>query len=169
MFESLANSQVPATLTPSLADAAADVPPPFDDGCFNGFTDASVHTCLFGDTTASRSVVLFGDSHALMWFPAIDNLAKQQHDGLVVMAKATCPPFEIPIFSPDLGRPYTECDQWRAAELRRMATLRPAVVILGFSHEYGIAQDHVTVDGPAWLSGLGDMISTIERDTAPGW
>ena len=32
-----------------------------------------------------------------------------------------------------------------------MATLRPAVVILGFSREYGIADDHVVVDGPAWI------------------
>ncbi len=40
IYESLANSQVPASLTPSLADAAADTPVPFNDGCFDGFTDA---------------------------------------------------------------------------------------------------------------------------------
>ncbi len=165
VYESLANSQVPASLTPSLDNAAADVPVPFDDGCFNGFTDASVHTCLYGDTSSSRSIVLFGDSHALMWFPAIDKLANEQHDALVVMAKATCPPLEISIFSPDLGRPYTECSSWRAAELQRMTVLHPAVVILGFSREYGIATDHVTVDGPAWLSGLSDMITTVQRDS----
>ena len=100
-----------------------------------------------------------------MWFPAIDNLANQQHDALVVMAKATCPPIDITIFSPDLGRTYTECNEWRAAELERMTALRPAVVILGFSREYGIPDDHVVVDGPAWQSGLADMITTIERDT----
>ncbi len=165
VYESLANPQVPASLTPSLADASADAPVPFNDGCFDDFTDASVHPCLYGDTSSSRSVVLFGDSHAIMWFPAIDNLANQQHDALVVMAKATCPPIDITIFSPDLGRTYTECQEWRAAELERMTTLRPAVVILGFSREYGIPDDHVVVDGPAWQSGLADMITTIERDT----
>ena len=165
VYESLANPQVPASLTPSLADAAADAPVPFNDGCFDDFTDASVHPCLYGDTSSSRSIVLFGDSHALMWFPAIDNLANQQHDALVVMAKGTCPPIDITIFSPDLGRTYTECNEWRAAELERMTTLRPAVVILGFSREYGIPDDHVVVDGPAWQSGLADMITTIERDT----
>ena len=162
---SLANLQVPESLTPSLSDAAADVPVPSDDGCFDGFTDTSVHPCLYGDTSSSSSIVLFGDSHALMWFPAFENLASQQHDALVVMTKATCPPLEISVFSPELGRPYTECDKWRAAELQRMSTLHPAVVILGFSREYGIADDHVVVDGPAWLTGLSDMITTIERDT----
>ena len=165
VYESLANPDVPANLTPSLANAAADAPVPEGDGCFDGFTDTSVHSCLYGDTTSSRTVVLFGDSHALQWFPAIDNLAQQQHDALVVMAKATCPPIDITIFSPNLGRTYTECNEWRDAELQRMTTLRPAVVILGFSREYGIPDDHVVVDGPAWLSGLTDMITTIERDT----
>ncbi len=163
--QSLANQQVPASVTPSLANAAADIPVPFDDGCFDDFTDTSVHPCLYGDTSSSRSIVLFGDSHALMWFPAIDNLANQQHDSLVVMAKATCPPIDIPIFSPDLGHTYTECNKWRGAELERMTTLRPAVVILGFSREYGIPDDHVVVDGPAWQSGLAAMITTIERET----
>ena len=165
VYESLANPDVPANLTPSLADAAADTPVPEADGCFDGFTETSVNTCLYGDTTSSHTVVLFGDSHALQWFPAIDNLANQQHDALVVMAKATCPPIDITIFNPDLGRTYTECNEWRASELQRMTALRPAVVILGFSREYGIPDDHVVVDGPAWLSGLSQMINTVKQDT----
>jgi peptidoglycan/LPS O-acetylase OafA/YrhL len=165
VYKGLANPDVPANLSPSLANAAADIPVPEGDGCFDGFTDATVHTCLFGDTTSSRTVVLFGDSHALQWFPAMDALANQQHDALVVMAKATCPPIDITVFSPSLGRDYTECNEWRAAELQRMTALRPAVVILGFSREYGIPDDHVIVDGQAWLSGLAEMITTIEQDT----
>lgn len=164
VYESLANPDVPANLTPSLADAAGDVPAP-EDGCLDGFTDTSVHPCVYGDTSSHRSIVLFGDSHAIQWFPAIDNLANQQHDALVVMTKATCPPISITVYSPDLGRTYTECNEWRTAELQRMTTLRPAVVILGFSREYGIADDHVIVDGSAWLSGLTDMITTIEQNS----
>jgi peptidoglycan/LPS O-acetylase OafA/YrhL len=163
--DSLNDPDVPANLTPSLADAAANAPVPENDGCFDNFTDTAVHSCLYGDTTSSRTVVLFGDSHALQWFPAIDNIANEEHDALVVAAKATCPPIDITVFSPDLGRDYTECNEWRAAELQRMSTLRPAVVILGFSREYGIADDHVTVDGEAWLSGLRQMITTIEQST----
>jgi hypothetical protein len=165
VVQSLATEQVPANLTPSLSKASGDVAAPFDDGCLDGFTDATVHRCLYGDTTSSRTIVLFGDSHAVQWFPAIDALANQQGDALVVMAKATCPPIDISIYSPDLGRPYTECDEFRAAAVDRMTALHPAVVILGFSREYGIPDDHVVVDGPAWLSGLTEMITTIQQDT----
>ena len=52
-----------------------------------------------------------------------------------------------------------------AAELRGWRRCDPAVVILGFSREYGIADDHVVVDGPAWICGLTQMITTIEKDT----
>jgi hypothetical protein len=109
--------------------------------------------------------VLFGDSHALQWFPAVDTLAKQRNDAVVVMTKSTCPPIDVPIYNPNLGRPYTECDKWKSAELARMASLHPAVVILGFSREYGIPDEHVVVDGEAWLSGLSEMITTIESST----
>ena len=40
-------------LTPSLSDAAADAPAP-EDGCLNGFTDTSVHPCIYGDTGSSK-------------------------------------------------------------------------------------------------------------------
>ncbi|HEX4162322.1 MAG TPA: acyltransferase family protein [Acidimicrobiales bacterium] len=166
VYQSLANPDVPANLKPSLSLAASDLPVPEDNGCLDGYTDATVHPCVYGDTSSTTSIVLFGDSHALQWFPAIDRLANQQHDALVVMAKATCPPIDITIFQPELGHSYTECDAWRTAELQRMATLRPAVVILGFSREYGIADDHVVVDGQAWLAGLAEMITTIEHDSS---
>ncbi len=165
VFQSLANPDVPANLKPSLADAASDLPVPEDSGCLNGYTDAAVHPCVYGDTSSATSIVLFGDSHALQWFPAIDTLANQQNDAVVVMTKATCPPIDVTVYNPDLGRTYTECDRWKKAELARMATLRPAVVILGFSREYGIPDDHVVVDGQAWLSGLAEMITTIQNST----
>ena len=165
VYRSLANPDVPKNLRPSLSDASADLPTPEEDGCLDGYTDAVVHSCVFGDTASATSIVLFGDSHALQWFPAIDNLANQQDDAVVVMTKATCPPIYVTVYNPDLGRTYTECDRWKRAELAHMAALHPAVVILGFSREYGIPDDHVVVDSPAWLSGLSKMITTIQNST----
>jgi len=159
--QSVGADEVPDNLQPTLDAASGDLPAPSVDGCFNDFTDTTVHACDYGDVSSPHTVVLFGDSHALMWFPALDNLADQRHWHLVAMAKATCPPLDVPVFSPDLGHWYTECDEWKAAALARMRALHPAVVILGFSREYGIDNDHVVVDGPAWMSGLTQMITTL--------
>jgi peptidoglycan/LPS O-acetylase OafA/YrhL len=166
--QSVGIQDVPANLTPSLADAAADEAAPFVDGCFDGFSENSVNACNYGDVTApaSKTVVLFGDSHALMWFPAFDNLANQYGWHLIPQSKATCPPININVYSPDLGGWYTGCNQWRAAVVARIQALHPALVVLGFSREYGIADDHVVVDGAAWMQGLSSMMTTLRATGA---
>ena len=166
--QSVGIQDVPANLEPNLADAAADEATPFVDGCFDGFTENSVNPCNYGDVTAppSRTVVLFGDSHALMWFPAFDNLANQYGWHLIPQAKATCPPINITVYSPSLGEWYTGCNQWRAAVVARIQALHPAVVVLGFSREYGIPDDRVVVDGAAWMQGLSSMMTTLRATGA---
>ena len=166
--QSVGIQAVPANLTPSLAGASADEAAPFVDGCFDGFTDNAVNPCNYGDVTAppSKTVVLFGDSHALMWFPAFDNLADQEGWHLIPQAKATCPPIYIPVYSPVLGEWYTGCDQWRAAVVARIQALHPALVVLGFSREYGIPDDRVVVDGAAWMQGLSSMMTTLRATGA---
>jgi hypothetical protein len=165
--QSVGIQDVPANLTPSLAGAAADEAAPFVDGCFDGFTENSVNPCNYGDVTAppSKTVVLFGDSHALMWFPAFDNLANQYGWHLIPQAKATCPPIDINVYSPILGGWYTGCNEWRAAVVARIQALHPAVV-LGFSREYGIPDDRVVVDGAAWMQGLSSMMTTLRATGA---
>jgi peptidoglycan/LPS O-acetylase OafA/YrhL len=166
--QSVGTQDVPANLTPSLADAASDEATPFVDGCFDGFTDNSVNSCNYGDVTAppSKTVVLFGDSHALMWFPAFDNLANQDGWHLIPQAKATCPPININVYSPSLGGWYTGCNEWRAAVVARIQALHPALVVLGFSREYGIPDDRVVVDGAAWMQGLSSMMTTLRATGA---
>jgi hypothetical protein len=166
--QSVGTLDVPANLTPSLADAASDEAVPFVDGCFDGFTENSVNPCNYGDVAAppSKTVVLFGDSHALMWFPAFDNLADQYGWHLIPQAKATCPPINITVYSPSLGGWYTGCNQWRAAVVARIQALHPALVVLGFSREYGIPDDHVVVDGAAWMQGLSSMMTTLRATGA---
>jgi hypothetical protein len=166
--QSVGTLDVPANLTPSLANAAADEAVPFVDGCFDGFTENSVNPCNYGDVTAppDKTVVLFGDSHALMWFPAFDNLANQDGWHLIPQAKATCPPINITVYSPSLGGWYTGCNQWRAAVVARIQALHPALVVLGFSREYGIPDDHVVVDGTAWMQGLSSMMTTLRATGA---
>lgn len=166
--QSVGIQDVPSNLAPSLAGAAADEAAPFVDGCFDGFTGNSVNPCNYGDVTAppSKTVVLFGDSHALMWFPAFDNLANQYGWHLIPQAKATCPPIDINVYSPNLGGWYTGCNEWRAAVVARIQALHPAVVVLGFSREYGIPDDRVVVDGAAWMQGLSSMMTTLRATGA---
>jgi SGNH domain-containing protein len=151
---------VPANLDPSLSGARADEPPVFVDGCLDTYTDTSLRHCTFANSSAPTTVVLFGDSHAAMWFPAVQHEAEQYGWRLITWTKATCPPFPVPIFSPVLGRTFTECAEWRADVLNQIAAIHPSLVILGVARHYTDIYNF-TPYSPVWLSGLGQEVSAI--------
>ena len=159
---SLPVTLVPANLEPSLPDAHTDEAPVFVNGCLDTYTDSSLRPCVSGDTASSTTVVLTGDSHAAMWFPAVDLVAQRQGWRLITWTKATCPPFPLPIFSPVLGRTFTECDQWRADVLDQIAAIRPALVILAVARHYTELYNF-TPYSAVWLSGLGQEVGAIRR------
>jgi SGNH domain (fused to AT3 domains) len=156
---------VPSNLDPSLVDASSSEAAPFYDGCLLGFTATAVPPCVFGDTTSRTTVVMFGDSHATMWFPAVDEVADARHWRLVVWTKATCPPVDVTLVSPDLGRTYYECDEWRKNVTSLIDTMHPRLVVLGMAPNYD-SPYAVTQDGPAWLAGLSRSISALRSSGA---
>ena len=151
---------VPANLDPSLSGARADEPAVFVDGCLDTYTDTSLRHCTFANTDAPTTVVLFGDSHAAMWFPAVQQEAEQYGWRLITWTKATCPPFPVPIFSPVLGRTFSECDEWRSGVLNQIAAIHPALVILGVARHYSDIYNF-TPYSDVWLSGLGQEVRAI--------
>ena len=159
---SLQSPDVPANLQPTLEHAHHDDPPVFYDGCMDSYLDSSVRTCAFGDLTSTTSVVLFGDSHAAMWFPALDSAANQNGWKLYNWTKATCPPIELPIVSPVLGRNFTECESWRQTVLQRIEQVRPALVVFGVARHYTSIYGFTPYQQP-WLSGMAQMVSEITR------
>ncbi len=159
---SLGVNDVPANLEPTLPDADADEPPVFVNGCLDSYTDTSLQPCVSGDTSSSTTVLLTGDSHAAMWYPAVNDAAVQFGWKLITWTKATCPPFPLPIFSPVLGRTFTECDEWRQDVLNQIAAIHPALVVLGVARHYTDIYNF-TPYSPVWLSGLGQEVSAIRN------
>jgi hypothetical protein len=151
---------VPSNLEPSLGSAHGDKARPFLDGCNATYSIATVHRCAYGATQSTTSVMLFGDSHASQWFPALDAIANVRNWRLVVADKSTCPPLELTVFSPVLGRTYTECSAFRQSALARIRAERPKVVILGAARHYS-TDYHFSVYGSQWISGLASMVREI--------
>jgi peptidoglycan/LPS O-acetylase OafA/YrhL len=152
---------VPRNLTPPLAAAAGDKATPFVDGCNLTWTATAQPPCRY--TTGQRRVVILGDSHAAQWFPPLQELSTEHHWQLESFTKTTCPPLQLAVFSPYLGRPYSECADWRQNVLSRIATEKPDLVVLGvarhYSPDYGFS-----VYGPAWLAGLAATVRQLHAD-----
>lgn len=155
---SLTTQNVPANLQPTLSQAASNKAPPLVDGCMLSWLPVYQPTCAY--TQGSPTVVLMGDSHAAQWEPPLQQIAQTNGWRLQVWAKATCPPNNMPIFSPYLGRPYTECEQWRTDMLARIAAEHPALVVLGVARHYDSAYGFLPYDAQ-WLAGLQRTVSAI--------
>ncbi|WP_448642739.1 acyltransferase family protein [Geodermatophilus sp. URMC 63] len=156
---------VPSNLTPPLAEARADVPEVFTDGCVLSWRTAEQHTCEFGDAASPVLVALVGDSHAAQWVPALQPVAEQRGWRLQVASKVTCPLLDLPITSPYLGRPYTECVQWREQVVAGLRAAPPSLVVLAATRRYG-ADFGFTAYDEAWLDALGRMVAELRSTGA---
>jgi peptidoglycan/LPS O-acetylase OafA/YrhL len=105
--------------TPREAETKENRPQMYADGCHLNPPETEVPECVYGNPSSKTTVVLFGDSHAMQWFPALNELAKERDWRLVGLTKAACPPAEVHIYNASLRRAYRECDEWRERMLER--------------------------------------------------
>ncbi len=162
VVDSVGLQAVPSNLRPPLADAPADKPEVFLNGCVRSWRDVGQSECASGDTASPMSVALVGDSHAAMWSPAFEDLAAQRHWRLETLAKVTCPLQDLRITSPYLGREYTECEQWRSDILDRLQKERPQLVVLSMSRRYGADFGFTSYD-QAWLDSLTRSVAQLRN------
>ncbi|WP_160097053.1 acyltransferase family protein [Rhodococcus sp. T7] len=163
--ESAGLQAVPSNLSPPLADAPADKPAVFVNGCVRSWLEVGQDECASGDVTSATTVALVGDSHAAMWAPAFETAAEQNHWRLETMGKVTCPLLDLPLTSPYLGREYSECEQWRGEILDRLRTERPRLVVLNMSRRYG-ADFGFSVYGGPWLDSLTRLVTELRATGA---
>lgn len=149
---------VPSNLSPPLGNITK--PEAFVNGCVLSWMAVALPDCTSGDINSATKVALIGDSHAGMWQPALETAAQQSHWRLDTFAKVTCPPMKLPILSPYLGREFTECQQWRADVLARVAKERPALIVLDMVRRYGADFGFVSYD-QTWLDGLIRLVSQL--------
>jgi len=123
-------------LRPTPRDADADQPRMYDDGCWQTRSGTRSPDCRYGDEEARATIVLFGDSHAAMYAPALDAIARRRDAALLVLSKQGCHPAELPLWNGPLGRHYEECDAWRADALARIERERPLLVVTAGANGY---------------------------------
>src|SRR5690606_1094399 len=121
--------------------------------------------CAYGDPSAARTMVLFGDSHAAQWFPALERIALTRGWRLVSLTKSGCPAVDVSLFNLALGRPYEECDAWRDAVMRRIASERPAVVVVANASLY-LEDERQQLDIDAWKQGLARTVASLRKADA---
>jgi len=157
---------LPGNLTPAIDRVGYDKPRVYDDGChLESAPTVAPAGCVYGDPVSATTVVLFGDSHAAQWFPALERIAVQRRWRLVSLTKSSCSAAEVPIYHETLKRAYTECQAFQRSALARIAQLAPALVVVGSSFDYRLAEPG-TDPAARWRSGWDRLFAQLRATGA---
>jgi hypothetical protein len=133
----------------------------FFDGCVRSYRSIDDDPCTSADPTSSITVALAGDSHAAMWHPALESMARRRHWRLQTFAKSSCPLLDLPTVIPYLGgREYLECKQWREGVIARLTAEHPRLIVIGMMRRYG-RDFGFTAYGPDWLAAVTRLVSRL--------
>jgi len=126
-----------------------------------GFPSTEVVECVAGNSASRFTVVLFGDSHAGQWFPAFEQIANDRGWRLVLIRKPACPTARVKPFNVFLNKPYTECEVWREAAIRRIIRIHPALVVIA-NRQLQTFQVSWNSPNDTWRAGSRDTLETLD-------
>lgn len=139
--------------------------PAYSDECDVTRAATSSSACVHGDPNGSRTAVIYGDSHAAMWIPTFDLIGKASDWKIIQLNKPGCVAPDFPTFSNVLGREYTECIEYRAWAVEKIAEIEPDLVIITSAYDGSLRStgDEGTTEGveQAWEEGLGKTIDAV--------
>ncbi len=153
-------------LRPNPLRAREDRSRAFYDGCLVGMSGTNSNRCLYGDPDGTKTVILFGDSHAMQYFPAVEQLAKDNKWRMILLTKAECTPGEVKIRSMVEDRHYDQCDTWREQTLQRIekSGSRVLVVMSGDTAYTPYGKNGEELSGEAGSKALEEgYLKTINR------
>jgi hypothetical protein len=158
-------------LRPNPLKARADRGSSYYEGCMVGIPGTNSNKCFYGDPHGKKTLVLFGDSHAMQYFPTVEELVNLRHWRLVVLTKAECPPEELEVKSMIEDREYSQCDEWRQDALERIETgdEHTTVIMSGDTEytPYGPNGEELSGDAAAEAMEAG-YLRTLKRIEAAG-
>ena len=133
----------------------------YEMGCDDWYQSSRVRPCLLGGQAAPKTAVIFGDSIGLQWFPALANTFPAPEWKVVVLTKSSCPILDKPFFYARIGRRYFECEIWRDASIRYIASLAPDVVVVGSAASYDASDQQWPGAEKRILTVLGSVTKSL--------
>ncbi len=126
-----ADGRVPSDLQPALWAARDDLPKSYEDGCHTQTEQApSTAPCVYGNLASKTTIVLFGDSHALSWFPAVEQMALDRGWKLLSLTMSACSPADMPVWNASFNRVSAACANWRSLAIARIVKAHPAIILV---------------------------------------
>ncbi len=156
---------VPATIVPALSNASTDYGGySAPAACSADLEQSTEKLCTLGDVRGRRLLMVYGDSHADMWLPAFDRLAKRAHMRLLVLGKPNCPASLVSISNPSgIGTPggaYVACDEWHKWAVKTINALSPSILVISQDSTYN-RPGPKGFTAAQWANGLRALFKEI--------
>ncbi len=139
--------------------------PAYSDECDVSRAATSSSACTHGDQDGEKVAVVYGDSHAAMWIPAFDIIGQADGWQVIQLNKPGCIAPDFPTYSNVMGGEYTECIEYRAWAMDKIAEIEPDLVIVTSARDGSLlsANGQGTTEGldQAWEEGLGRTLDNI--------
>ena len=123
-------TSLPKKLTPTLLQVPNSRKAWFNNDCTSDFSSSDLYQCVGGNPSSKKLIILYGDSHASMWMTAIDSIAKNKNYRVIMLAKLACPIVQTTIWSYQVNKPFTECDDWNSKARELISKLHPDYLIV---------------------------------------
>jgi hypothetical protein len=126
--------------------------------------------CTIGDISARKLMIVYGDSHAIMWLPAFDAIARAAHWRLVVIGAYFCPAELVTVANPPQsgleGGPYVKCDRWHSWVVETINKMHPNLVVISQESFYPPpaigGRQALFFSSSQWQDGLKGLLSAIK-------
>ncbi len=126
-----ADGRIPSDLQPALWAARGDYPQTYLDGCHTQTEQPpSTASCVYGNLASHTTIALFGDSHALSWFPAVEQIAEDRGWKLLSLTMSACTPADMPVWNASFNRVSAACANWRSLAIARLVKAHPAIILV---------------------------------------
>jgi hypothetical protein len=148
--------------------ASTDTPVPYKDRCHveQNLTQTKA-SCIYANANSKTTIVLFGDSHALSWFPAIEQIAINHKWKLVSLTMSSCWPSTIPAWNSVTDVLMKNCAIWRAATLKKISTLHPYITFVAGTRGFETIDSKGNVlktqaRQAAWINGMNTTLTSLK-------
>ncbi|HEX6681445.1 MAG TPA: acyltransferase family protein [Candidatus Limnocylindrales bacterium] len=150
----------PGPPKPSPKQARTDLPAV---GACQVSTGVTVNgKCLLGNAASPERVVLLGDSHAMQWYPALAEVAKQRGWAMEILGKSGCPVHTFELKARNVPQFYKECATWRTRSIDRIlaSPTKPKLIFVGTMME----KDYT---GQPYLDGWDSTLDKLKTVGVP--
>jgi len=119
--------------------------------------------CVFGDAKSNKIIVMFGDSHAVMWLPAMDGIAKAYKLRLVLLSAGNCPAISNVAQTNALNK---GCGAFHTSSIRIINSLHPVSVVISELSAVWRNSNGTLIPEAEWQAGLTTTIKQIKAKVA---